>query len=148
MPMLLYGCCGDDDNGRFLLSSLGKTPLHLSKFRVNKGSSTASTTVLSDPEYDNGNGERIFINTIGASWQYHADELDDDFIASDIVLFGGTALVPDIHSHLDSLLAKSKHNGCFTVVSTVFDFRSEKEHPDCPWTLGANNDSYTSVDLI
>lgn len=143
-----YGCCGDDDNGRFLLSSLGKTPLHLSKFRVNKGSSTASTTVLSDPEYDNGNGERIFINTIGASWQYHADELDDDFFASDIVLFGGTALVPDIHSHLDSLLAKSKQNGCFTVVSTVFDFRSEKEHPDCPWKLGANNDSYKSVDLI
>jgi sugar/nucleoside kinase (ribokinase family) len=143
-----YGCHGDDDDGRFLLSALEKTPVDIDAFRLEKDDVTASTIVLSDPLYDGGNGERVFINTIGASWKYRPDEPDDAFFASDIVVFGGTALVPQIHDSLTSLLAAARAKGCFTVVNTVFDFRNEKAHPGRKWPLGASDDSYRHIDLL
>ena len=76
---------------------------------------TPSTVVLSDPSYENGHGERMFLNSIGAAWDYKPDELDDDFFNSDIVVFGGTALVPQIHDSMTSLLRKAKSKGCITI---------------------------------
>ena len=143
-----YGCHGDDDDGRFLRSALKRTPVDTTAFRLEKGDVTASTIVLSDPAYDNGNGERVFINTIGASWNYRPGELDDAFFASDVVVFGGTALVPQIHDSLTELLAAAKARGCFTIVNTVFDFRNEKAHPNRKWPLGRNDDSYRHIDLL
>ncbi|MDR1224846.1 MAG: carbohydrate kinase family protein [Tannerella sp.] len=143
-----YGCHGNDDDGRFLLSALRKTPVDLAAYRLEKGDVTASTIVLSDPDYDGGNGERVFINTIGASWKYRPDEPDDAFFASDVVVFGGTALVPQIHDSLTALLVAAKAKGCFTVVNTVFDFRNEKAHPDRKWPLGESDDSYRHIDLL
>ncbi|MDR1408375.1 MAG: carbohydrate kinase family protein [Tannerella sp.] len=143
-----YGCHGRDDDGRFLLSALKKTPVDVGAYRIEKNSVTASTIVLSDPGYDHGNGERVFINTIGASWNYRPDELDETFFASDAVVFGGTALVPQIHDSLTELLDAAHSKGCFTIVNTVFDFRNEKAHPDRKWPLGKNDDSYRNIDLL
>ena len=143
-----YGCHGDDEDGCFLRSALKKTPVDTTAFRLEKGDVTASTIVLSDPNYDNGNGERAFINTIGASWKYRPGELDDAFFASDVVVFGGTALVPQIHDALTELLATAKARGCFTIVNTVFDFRNEKARPDRKWPLGKSDDSYRHIDLL
>ncbi|MDR2385193.1 MAG: carbohydrate kinase family protein [Tannerella sp.] len=143
-----YGCHGGDDDGRFLRSALKKTPVDMAAFRLEKGDVTASTIVLSDPDYDNGNGERAFINTIGASWNYRPDEPDDAFFASDVTVFGGTALVPQIHDSLTELLDAAKTNGCFTIVNTVFDFRNEKAYPDRKWPLGKSDDSYRMIDLL
>ena len=143
-----YGCHGDDEDGRFLRSALKKTPVDTTAFRLEKGDVTASTIVLSDPGYDNGNGERAFINAIGASWKYRPDELDDAFFASDAVVFGGTALVPQIHDALTELLAAARARGCFTIVNTVFDYRNEKAHPDRKWPLGKSDDSYRHIDLL
>ena len=109
---------------------------------------TPSTMALSDPGYNEGNGERIFVNTIGAAWKYNSDELDADFFNSDIVVFGGTALTPLIHDNLTELLEKSKANGCITIVNTVFDFRNEKENPTLKWPLGKSDDSYKNIDLL
>jgi sugar/nucleoside kinase (ribokinase family) len=143
-----YGCHGEDDDGRFLLDALKKTPVNVDAYRLEKDSVTASTIVLSDPDYDSGNGERVFINTIGASWNYRPDEPDDAFFSSDMVVFGGTALVPQIHDSLTELLATARSKGCFTVVNTVFDFRNEKSHPDRKWSLGKSDDSYRHIDLL
>jgi len=143
-----YGCHGDDDDGQFLLSALAETPVDLSRYRLERDAVTASTIVLSDPEYDNGNGERAFINTIGASWNYCPDELDDDFFNSDVVVFGGTALTPQIHDNLTELLIKAKERKCITIVNTVFDFRSEKAHPERRWMLGNSDDSYRNIELL
>jgi sugar/nucleoside kinase (ribokinase family) len=104
--------------------------------------------VLSDPGYDNGNGERIFIMSMGAAWDYMPQDLDDSFFASDVVVFGATALVPAIHDHLEELLAKAKSKGCFTIVNTVFDFRNEKANPDKKWPLGKTDKSYGYIDLL
>jgi len=109
---------------------------------------TPSTIVLSDPSYDGGHGERIFINSIGAAWDYTPEDLDDDFFASDVVVFGGTALVPHIHDHLTGLLRKSKSKGCITIVNTVFDFRNEKANPSGKWPLGESDESYRNIDLL
>jgi len=142
-----YGRAGNDINGRYLISSLAKTPVVLKDFKLLENR-TPSTIVLSDPSYDNGHGERMFINSIGAAWDYHPDELNDDFFSSNIVVFGGTALVPNIHDHLTTLLKKAKSHGCKIIVNTVFDFRNEKANPREKWPLGEDDVSYQSIDLL
>ena len=142
-----YGCGGNDDIGQYLLSSLKKTPVLLQDYKL-IDKRTPSTVVLSDPLYDNGHGERMFLNSIGAAWDYNPDKLDDDFFNSEIVVFGGTALVPQIHDNLTSILGRAKSKGCVTVVNTVFDFRSEKTDPSKKWPLGESDESYRYIDLL
>jgi sugar/nucleoside kinase (ribokinase family) len=142
-----YGRGGNDEIGQYLLSSLGKTPVLLKDYQLTDNR-TPSTVVLSDPTYDNGHGERMFLNSIGAAWDCTPDQLDDDFFDSNIVVFGGTALVPQIHDNLTALLKKAKSRGCYTVVNTVFDFRNEKANPSKKWPLGETDDSYQFIDLL
>ena len=142
-----YGRGGKDEAGKYLLYSLQKTPVKLHDYRLTENI-TPSTVVLSDPGYDNGHGERMFINSIGAAWDFEPDTLDDEFFDSDIVVFGGTALVPVIHDHLTELLKKAKTNGCMTIVNTVFDFRNEKLNPTQKWPLGSSDESYQYIDLL
>lgn len=142
-----YGSAGNDSNGRYLISSLGKTPVVLKDYKLLENR-TPSTLVLSDPTYDNGHGERMFINSIGAAWDYYPDDLDNDFFSSEIVVFGGTALVPNIHDHLTALLRKAKSHGCITIVNTVFDFRNEKANPQEKWPLGEDDESYQLTDIL
>jgi sugar/nucleoside kinase (ribokinase family) len=142
-----YGRGGNDEPGNYLLSSLKKTPVVLGDYRL-IGKPTPSTVVLSDPDYENGHGERMFINSIAAAWEFGPADLPEEFFNSDIVVFGGTALVPGLHDNLTSLLKKAKARGCKTVVNTVFDFRNEKKHPEKRWPLGANDESYAVTDLL
>ena len=141
-----YGRGGLDENGNYLISQLKKTPVDLENYLLVEGY-TPSTFVLSDPEYDHGHGERMFINTIGAANAFLPEYLRDDFFDSDLVVFGGTALVPSIHDHLGELLEKSKAHGAITIVNTVFDFRNEKRNPGQKWPLGQEN-SYQNIDLL
>ncbi len=143
----LYGVRGNDTEGEFIMSLLEKTQLSSGNYQVSE-KETPSTVVLSDPGYDNGNGERIFVNSISGAWEYSPEELKDDFFASDVVLFGGTALVPLIHDSMTELLAKAKANNCITVVNTVYDFRNEKLNPDIKWPLGKSDESYQNIDLL
>jgi sugar/nucleoside kinase (ribokinase family) len=142
-----YGRAGNDNNGSYIIASLGQTPVVLKDFKLIENR-TPSTLVLSDPLFDKGHGERMFINSIGAAWDFYPDELDDDFFNSDIVVLGGTALVPNIHDHLTELLRKAKSKGCITVVNTVFDFRSENANPSKRWPLGEDDESYRLTDIL
>lgn len=142
-----YGRGGNDDTGEYLLSCLKKTPVVLYDYKLLE-KQTPSTVVLSDPNYDYGHGERIFINSIGAASDYKPEDIKDDFFDSDIVVFGGTALVPAIHDQLASLLKRAKLQGCITIVNTVFDFRNEKSAPEKRWPLGETDDSYSFIDLL
>ncbi len=142
-----YGRGGMDDIGNYLLTALKKTPVVLKDFRL-IANQTPSTVVLSDPTYEDGHGERMFINSIAAAWEYGPDELDEEFFNSDIVVFGGTGLVPLIHDNLTFLLKKAKSRGCITIVNTVFDFRNEKADPSRQWPLGENDESYSYIDLL
>lgn len=142
-----YGRGGDDYAGRYLLSTLQKTPVVLADYKLVENI-TPSTIVLSDPSFDHGNGERMFINSIGAAWDYGPENLDEAFFQSDLVVFGGTALVPGIHDHLSELLSKAKSQGCITIVNTVFDFRNEKLNPDKKWPMGNSDESYQHIDLL
>ena len=143
-----YGCRGDDGVGEGLLQKLRQTKLDLSHYRTEEGSETASTSVLSDPNYADGHGERTFVNTIGASWHYLPEEVDDSFYESEICVFGGTALVPHIHQGLSTMLKKAKTRGCITIVNTVYDFLSEKENPARRWPMGDSDESYRHIDLL
>ncbi len=143
----IYAVLGEDDNGRFIRTMLENAPLFIDKLTFSN-KETPSTIVLSDPEYNNGTGERIFINSIGAAWDYNSTALDENFFSSDIVVFGGTALVPPIHDDLTYLLKNSKEQGCITIVNTVYDFRNENANPDKKWPLGNSDESYKNIDLL
>jgi sugar/nucleoside kinase (ribokinase family) len=138
---------GSDENGSYLLAELEKTPVILQDYQLVQGY-TPSTFVFSDPGYDNGHGERMFVNTIGAANSFLPVYLTDDFFTSDIVVFGGTALVPSIHDQLGMLLKKSKEHKAVTIVNTVFDFRNEKMNPNGNWPMGEGQDSYQYIDLL
>lgn len=142
-----YGCAGDDEIGDYLRSALKKTPVNLDNYLI-IGNLTPSTDVLSDPSFSNGHGERTFVNSIGSAWKYTGDLLDEEFFNSDIVVFGGTAIVPKIHEELTELLQKSKEKGCITIVNTVFDFVNEKANPHEKWPLGRSDESYKNIDLL
>jgi sugar/nucleoside kinase (ribokinase family) len=142
-----YGCMGSDSGSTFLKKKLEQTPLKIGKYKTGK-QYTPFTDVFSDPDFDGGNGERIFINNIGAAWDFFPEDLDDSFFESDLVAFGGTALVPNIHSSLGDLLYRAKENDVITVVNTVYDFLNEKKNPTKPWPLGSSMETYSYIDLL
>lgn len=142
-----YGKVGNDDNGIFLMEQLQKTSVNLDNVEVIERP-TPNTVVLSDPEYDEGSGERLFINSIGAAWEVRPEDLEAGFYDSDFVIFGATALTPPIHDELDVLLRKAKNLNCTTIVNTVFDFRNEQKNPTQKWPLGKSDDSYRHIDLL
>jgi len=143
-----YGISGKDNTSKQIRSLLQKTPIGFSNYIEKRQKSTPFTHVLSDPDFDNGNGERTFINNIGAAWDLVPTELPEDFFNSDIVCFGGTALSPKIHDNLHQLLDKAKSAGAITIVNTVYDFRNEKQNPDIPWPLGDTKKSFRNIDIL
>jgi len=143
-----YGGTGDDETARQINQMVLKTPLNIERYCKISKKKTPFTDVLSDITYDSNQGERTFINNIGAAWDYTPDFLGEEFFRADIVCFGGTALVPQIHDNLTALLKRAKQGGCLTVVNTVFDFRNEKKNPDQPWPLVETPDDYRLIDLL
>lgn len=143
-----YGNLGKDETGRMIIDRVKTTPLNISNFGKTGDRSSPFTDVLSDPTYDNGNGERTFVNNIGAAWDYLPAMIPEEFFHSHIVCFGGTALVPRIHDDLTFLLKKAKQNDCITVVNTVFDFRNERTNPLKPWPLGESSESFRLIDVL
>jgi sugar/nucleoside kinase (ribokinase family) len=142
-----YGARGRDPAGDFLQSKLEQTPVRTGNFMLMDGD-TPSTVVLSDPSYHDGEGERMFINTIGTAWNMSMEHLGEGFFDADIVVFGGTALVPDLHDNLAGLVGKARERGCITVVNTVYDFRSEMERPGMQWKLGSSDETYRNTGLL
>ncbi len=141
-----YGALGKDKTAKRIIDGLSTIPIDLSNYKQ-FNSPTPFTDVFSDPTYDHGRGERIFVNNIGAAWDYKPGDLDDTFFESDITVFGGTALVPNIHDKLTEILIKAKQKNCFTIINTVYDFRNEKQNPQSKWPLVKDN-SYDLIDLL
>jgi sugar/nucleoside kinase (ribokinase family) len=143
-----YGISGKDETSGLIFSIIKNSPLNTSNYHSLSSKATPFTDVLSDPHYNNGQGERTFVNNIGAAWDYTPGMLTDEFFNSDIVCFGGTALVPQIHDNLTDLLQKARKRNCVTVVNTVFDFRNEKQSPGKPWPLGRTKTSFGLIDIL
>lgn len=144
-----YGITGKDKTADKIFEIIQRTPLDIANYSRIDNKDTPFTDVLSDSNYDNGNGERTFINNIGAAWDYSPAHLNCDFFDAHIVCFGGTALVPQIHDSLTALLKKAKNHNCITIVNTVFDFRNENIHPSKPWPIGSNTElSLSLTDIL
>jgi sugar/nucleoside kinase (ribokinase family) len=141
-----YGALGDDAAGREIASFVEASPVK-AHFKTVAGKPSASTVVLADPDAKGGKGERSFINTIGAAGSFSAQDLPDRFYSSDIVLLGGTALVPSLHDSLDEILERSRAAGAATIVGTVYDFRNQKAAPHAPWPLGGT-EAKGHIDLL
>ena len=143
-----FGGAGNDHKAEIIFDLAKKTPLDISNYLKIGEKASPFTDVFSDPDFDNGHGERTFVNNIGAAWDYTPGYLENDFLNSDIVSFGGTALVPVIHDNLGTLLRKAREKQCISVVNTVFDFRNEKKNPGKNWPLGNTPEDLSLIDLL
>ena len=143
-----YGMGGNDNHAQQIFDMVGQTPLNIENYKTSPNRSTPTTDVFSDPDYDNGHGERTFVNNIGAAWDITPEQIGDDFFDAQIQCFGGTALVPHLHDNLTSLLKRSKQTDCIIVVNTVFDFRNQKTNPGKPWPLLDSFDDYGLIDVL
>jgi sugar/nucleoside kinase (ribokinase family) len=142
-----FGCRGTDETGGMVEEALGRLPFR--EYRLHKENEAAARTdVLSDPDYDNGHGERTFINLLGAARRLRPEDLGDTFFDARIISFGGTALTPLIHDGLTGLLKKAREKGACTVVNLVYDFRSEINAPGQKWKLGKADDAYPFIDVL
>lgn len=143
-----FGIAGNDKYAIKILEMVRQTPLDPRNYKLSKNRATSTTNVFSDPDYDNGLGERTFVNNIGAAWDLMPEQIGDDFFDADIVCFGGTALVPHIHDGLTSLMRRARENNCITVVNTVFDFRNQKKNPGKPWPIVDSLEDYCLIDML
>ncbi|GHU15689.1 hypothetical protein FACS1894163_03370 [Spirochaetia bacterium] len=142
-----FGCRGTDETGNLVEDALSRLPFREYRLLSKKGA-TPRTDVLSDPDYDNGHGERTFINLLGAANAMCPADLGDDFFDAHIIAFGGTGLVPQIHDGLTELLKRGQKNGALTVVNLVYDYRSEINFPGQKWKLGIQDDAYPYIDIL
>ena len=143
-----FGIAGKDNYQQKIFELLKQTPLGIENYKIDEQKTTPTTDVFSDPGYDNGHGERTFVNNIGAAWDFDPQQLNDGFFDADIHCYGGTALVPPLHDNLSSLLKRSKRRNNITVVNTVFDFRNQKRQPDQPWPLVDSVYDYRLIDIL
>lgn len=145
--MRFHGARGNDEAGRFIGSFLKHSAIGLEHYLVKPGQ-TPSTTVLSGTVARGSYGERAFINDLGVAADYSPENLDDVFFGSDILFFGGTALVPHLHDSLEEVLLKGKEKDAVNVVSTVYDFRNEQKYPGRPWPLANIMTGGGYIDLL
>jgi sugar/nucleoside kinase (ribokinase family) len=142
-----YGVAGNDEPGKKLYGLMEKLPVDIDNYYFKNGV-TPNTIVLSDPRFNDGKGERAFINNLGVARGYLPEDLGEDFFSSDILIYGATALNPQLHTNLTSLLRKGRELGRLNIVTTVFDFLNEMAAPDKPWPLGKSVESYRLLDLL
>lgn len=142
-----YGARGTDETGTLIEQALSRLPFRMISLSIKEGASPR-TDVLSDPHYDNGQGERTFIHLPGAASFLYPEDLDPSFFDAHILAFGGTALLPHIHSRLTELLNKAWQNDAVTVVNLVYDYRSETNFPGQKWKLGVKDDAYPYIDIL
>lgn len=143
-----FGTTGKDETADKIADIIRKTPLNIDNYLKTSTKATPFTDVFSDPDYGGGQGERTFVNNIGAAWEYYPEFLIKSFFDSHITCFGGTALVPRIHDNLTGLLAKAKKSDCITLVNTAYDFRNEKNDPGSPWPLVDMPGDYGLMDIL
>lgn len=143
-----FGCRSDDANGEYIASVLDGFDIDTKGYYIAKGGVTPFTDVLSDPEYNDKNGERTFINFIGVANDLTGYDLPSNFYDSDIVIFGGTALTPRLHDDLSYSLKRAKDRGAITCVSTIYDFRNQKNNHGKPWPLVSAKEDYRMIDLL
>lgn len=143
-----FGLSGNDGTALKIRNIVRQTPLNIENYLMTNEDNSPFTCVLSDPNYDDGHGERTFINNIGAAWNYSPELIDNQFFDSQITCFGGTALVPQIHDNLTGLLVRAKKKKSITLVNTVFDFRNEKKNPQKPWPLLIDFEKFELIDIL
>jgi sugar/nucleoside kinase (ribokinase family) len=143
-----FGMGGNDEYTEQVFRMIQQTPLNINNYRRSEHKPTPTTDVFSDPDFDNGHGERTFVNNIGAAWDFTPELLGNEFFDADIQCFGGTALVPHLHDNLTRILKRSKQKDCITVVNTVFDFRNQKTNPGKPWPLLDSAEDFGLIDVL
>jgi sugar/nucleoside kinase (ribokinase family) len=147
VPVSFYGVRGDDQVGGDLAAIVSRTPLHWDHYLQEPGH-TPFTHALSDPTWDNGTGERSFVNSTGVAADFRAHHIDPSFYDHAITAFGGTALVPALHAELHQPVRRAHANGALTVVNTVYDFLNESRNPHRPWPIGDSEETYRHTDLL
>jgi sugar/nucleoside kinase (ribokinase family) len=76
------------------------------------------------------------------------ERIPEAFFEAPILLYGGTALVPNLHARLDEALERGRASGALNVVTTVYDFYNQSRDPKGRWPIGRSERSYPNIDLL
>lgn len=142
-----FGAIARDETGQRILEVLKKTPIDLTHYGFIEGKSPFCIC-LSDPNANDGHGERCFAIEIGTMAQVKPSMLGDAFYESDILYFGATALCPGLHEGLTEMLKKGHKMGRVVAVGTVFDHLNEAKNPSKRWPMGASDESFKYMDVL
>lgn len=144
-----YGALANDSTATRMMNITKQTPLDTTHLKIHNKGTSPFAVCLSDPNYNNGVGERSFTVNIGVYDTVPANEIiDDSFFEGDVLFFGATALTPSIHGKLTSLLRRGKELNKLNIVATIFDHISEATNPGKRWSMGESDESFKYMDLL
>ena len=83
IPISVIGCVGDDEDGRFLMTSLQKHGIDISDIRVLYNEQTSFCDVMSLPT-----GERTFFSCRGANARFSPDDVDASALSCQLFHIG------------------------------------------------------------
>ena len=114
----VIGKIGDDAIGEFVMNTLKKAGIDVSKVRIEKGITTSGTAVLVFPD-----GERSFLHSFGANSRFSVNDIDFDYLKNfSIVHVAGIFLLPGFEGeNLKELARKVKDMGKILSFDTAWD---------------------------
>ena len=83
LPVSVFGCIGDDESGRFIMSKLKSRGIDTSGIRVSRTAATSFCNVMSVPS-----GERTFFSHSGANAEFSPRDIDLDKLDTSILHIG------------------------------------------------------------
>lgn len=94
VDVCVIGKLGDDALGEFVMASLKKSRIDVSRVRIEKGINTSGTAVLVFPD-----GERSFLHSFGTNSRFSVNDIDFDYLKNfSIVHLAGVFLLPGFES--------------------------------------------------
>ena len=80
MAVSVFGCIGDDESGRFIISKLKSLGIDTSGIRISRTAATSFCNVMSVPS-----GERTFFSHPGANAEFAPEDIDLDKLDTSIL---------------------------------------------------------------
>lgn len=123
LPLSVLGRVGDDENGRFLLSQLGRYGIDTEGVRISQKAPTSFSDVMSMPS-----GERTFFHARGANAEFAPEDVDIETLGCSMLHIGYIHLLdtfdkadPEYGTVMARFLKEVQEQGIKTSVDVVSD---------------------------
>jgi len=123
IPLFALGCVGDDENGRYSISTLQRYNINVDNVITSKSSPTSFSDVISEVS-----GERTFFHARGANAEFNPSQIDIDSLSCRILHIGYILLLDSFDkedSEYGTVMARFLHDvkqrGIETSIDAVSD---------------------------